>query len=72
MEGSPVSAIIVNGRAMPIPGGGCVADLVEALGHAGKRIAVELNGDIVPRGCYADVALNAGDRIEIVIAVGGG
>ncbi|NMF97712.1 sulfur carrier protein ThiS [Aromatoleum toluolicum] len=67
-----MSAIVVNGRPMPIPGSGCIADLVEALGHSGKRIAVELNGDIVPRGRYREVALNAGDRIEIVIAVGGG
>ncbi|AYH45354.1 sulfur carrier protein ThiS [Azoarcus sp. DN11] len=67
-----MTGIVVNGRAMPIPGGGCVIDLVEALGHTGKRIAVELNGDIVPRGRYREVALNAGDRIEIVIAVGGG
>jgi sulfur carrier protein len=67
-----MSGIVVNGRPMSIPGGGCVADLVEALGHTGKRIAVELNGDIVPRGRYREVALNAGDHIEIVIAVGGG
>ena len=65
-------SIVVNGRPMPIPVGCCVSDLVEALGHAGKRIAVELNGDIVPRGRYREVPLNAGDRIEIVIAVGGG
>jgi len=67
-----MSAIVVNGRATAIPAGGCIADLVAALGHVGKRIAVELNGDIVPRGRYREVALNAGDRIEIVIAVGGG
>ncbi|NMG29159.1 sulfur carrier protein ThiS [Aromatoleum evansii] len=67
-----MSAIVVNGRPMPIPAGGRVVDLVNALGHAGKRIAVELNGDIVPRGRHHEIALNAGDRIEIVIAVGGG
>ena len=67
-----MSEIVVNGRLMPIPGGGCVINLVEALGHTGKRIAVELNGDIVPRGLYREVALNAGDHVEIVIAVGGG
>jgi sulfur carrier protein len=67
-----MSEIVVNGRPMPIPGGGCISDLVEALGHTGRRIAVELNGDIVPRGLHDEVALNAGDRIEIVVAVGGG
>ena len=49
-----------------------VAALVEALGFTGKRIAVERNGEIVPRGRHAEVELAAGDRIEIVVAVGGG
>lgn len=49
-----------------------VADLVRALGLQGKRIAVERNGEIVPRSRYADTALSRGDRLEIVGAVGGG
>jgi sulfur carrier protein len=49
-----------------------VVALVEALGHTGKRIAVERNGEIVPRGRHAEVLLDEGDRIEIVVAVGGG
>ena len=49
-----------------------VAALVEALGYTGKRIAVERNGEIVPRSRHGDVALAEGDRIEIVVAVGGG
>lgn len=49
-----------------------VADLVQALGLLGKRIAVEKNGEIVPRSRYPDTALSRGDRLEIVGAVGGG
>jgi sulfur carrier protein len=39
---------------------------------AGKRVAVERNGEIVPKSQHASVAVAAGDRIEIVVAVGGG
>ena len=49
-----------------------VAALVRALGLEGKRIAVERNGEIVPKGRYAATAVAASDRIEIVAAVGGG
>ncbi len=49
-----------------------VAALLEALGYAGKRIAVERNGEIVPRGRHVDTGLADGDQIEIVVAVGGG
>lgn len=53
-------------RAMPY------AELVETLGLAGKRIAVERNGEIVPRSAYPQRAIADGDRLEIVVAVGGG
>ncbi|HTL75268.1 MAG TPA: sulfur carrier protein ThiS [Casimicrobiaceae bacterium] len=49
-----------------------VADLVAALGLAGKRIAVERNGEIVPRSRYAQTRIANDDRLEIVGAVGGG
>ena len=49
-----------------------VAELVQTLGLTGKRLAIERNGDIVPRGLFADTALNDGDKLEIVGAVGGG
>ena len=67
--------ITINGESRQfseLPAPLTVAALVEALGYTGKRIAVERNGEIVPRGRHADVALVAGDRIEIVVAVGGG
>jgi len=47
-------------------------ELVEELGLAGKRIAVERNGEIVPRSEFAARELADGDRLEIVVAVGGG
>ena len=49
-----------------------VAGLVGELGVEGKRIAIERNGEIVPRSRYADVELEDGDRLEVVVAVGGG
>lgn len=49
-----------------------VADLVRALNLGGKRIAVERNGQIVPKGRYDDTAVGPQDRFEIVAAVGGG
>ncbi len=49
-----------------------VAELVRALNLEGKRIAVEMNGEIVPKSRHAQTAVQAGDRIEVVAAVGGG
>lgn len=49
-----------------------VAQLVRRLGLEGKRIAVERNGQIVPRGMFEQTDLVSGDRLEIVGAVGGG
>ena len=64
--------ITVNGVSRQFSAALTVAGLVEALGYAGQRIAVERNGEIVPRGRHAEVVLAEGDRIEIVVAVGGG
>lgn len=72
---SPPMELIINGESRRIAGlssSPTVAALLEALGLAGKRIAVERNGEIVPRGRHAESLLAAGDRIEIVVAVGGG
>jgi len=66
-------SVTVNGRPRTLPASSpTVADLIRELAFEGKRIAVEKNGEIVPRSRYADVALAEGDRIEIVGAVGGG
>ncbi|MDX9707779.1 MAG: sulfur carrier protein ThiS [Azospira sp.] len=49
-----------------------VAELLERLDLAGKRIAVEQNGEIVPKSLHGKTRLADGDRLEIVVAVGGG
>jgi len=63
--------VTVNGVAREVAARS-VDDLVAALGLAGKRIAVERNGEIVPRSRYTQTPLVNGDRLEIVGAVGGG
>ena len=62
----------VNGQARRLEPGANVALLLEALELSGKRVAVEKNGEIVPRSSYADTRLAEGDALEIVVAVGGG
>ena len=64
--------LTVNGEPVEVPPASTVADLLSTLDTAGKRVAVERNGEIVPRSQHAATALAAGDRLEIVIAVGGG
>ena len=69
---SGLMKIHLNGKPHELASPCTVAALVESLGYAGKRVAVERNGDIVPKSRHADVALVEGDQIEIVVAVGGG
>lgn len=65
--------IIINGEAKVFDIAGLtVANLVSALDLNGKRLAIERNGEIVPRSQFADVLLQEGDKLEIVGAVGGG
>lgn len=64
--------LVVNGEARSFSAPLSVAQLVESLDLTGKRIAVEKNGEIVPRSRHAETALADGDRLEIVVAVGGG
>ena len=64
--------ITLNGESRHFPDPLTVAGLIEALGYAGKRIAVERNGEIVPKGRHAETLLTSGDQLEIVVAVGGG
>ena len=49
-----------------------VAELIHFLGLEGKRLAIEHNGEIVPRSSFAQTALRTEDKLEIVGAVGGG
>jgi sulfur carrier protein len=65
-------SLTINGEAATLPQALTVVALLEARGLSGKRVAVERNGEIVPRSRHAEVVVAAGDRIEIVVAVGGG
>lgn len=67
--------IVLNGQDRTIEGlpeAPTVVDLIEALSLKGDRIAVEQNGDIVPRSTWAASPVAAGDKFEIVHFVGGG
>ena len=64
--------ITLNGETHPIDWATTVATLLDTLGHTGKRVAVERNGEIVPKSTHPTTSLADGDRIEIVVAVGGG
>jgi sulfur carrier protein len=64
--------IVVNGSAEKFADPVSVARLLAERGLAGKRVAVERNGEIVPKSRHEETTLAVGDRIEIVVAVGGG
>lgn len=64
--------IQLNGEDREIPDNSTALDLVEQLGLGGKRLAMEVNREIVPRSTYATTTLKQGDEIEIVHAIGGG
>jgi sulfur carrier protein len=64
--------ITVNGSTRICERPLVVAELLQAMALAGKKVAVERNGEIVPRGAHASTQLAEGDRLEIVVAVGGG
>lgn len=65
-------AVTVNGKAHRFEQSLNCRQLLEHLQLAGKRVALERNGEIVPRGRHADEILSDGDTLEIVVAVGGG
>ena len=64
--------IIVNGEDKQVAEGYTAEQLVEAMGLTGKRVAMEVNLEIVPRSAYPEFTFNDDDKIEIVHAVGGG
>ncbi len=65
-------AITLNGEPRRFPEPLNCAALLAQLDLAGKRVALERNGEIVPRSRFAEQMLADGDRLEIVVAVGGG
>jgi sulfur carrier protein len=64
--------IKINGETRQFAEALTVSGLIDELGYTGKRIAVERNGEIVPKSQHASTALLSGDQLEIVVAVGGG
>ncbi|KAF1687349.1 sulfur carrier protein ThiS [Pseudoxanthomonas broegbernensis] len=64
--------IVLNGEPRTLAAGITLAALLDAEGLAERRVAVEVNGLIVPRGRHAGHALADGDQVEIVHALGGG
>ncbi|EEG10512.1 sulfur carrier protein ThiS [Pseudogulbenkiania ferrooxidans] len=64
--------IRVNGEEQVLDGVATLADLIAVLELAGKRVAIEKNGEIVPRSRHGEERLSDGDELEIVVAVGGG
>lgn len=62
----------VNGETRRFDGEMTIADLLEALEYTGRRVAVERNGEIVPRSLHGETPLSDGDKLEVVHAVGGG
>jgi thiamine biosynthesis protein ThiS len=64
--------IIVNGKSQSLESDASLGQLLAMLGLDGKRIAVEVNRDIVPRSDYDSFKLSDNDTIEIVNAIGGG
>ncbi|MCU0704519.1 MAG: sulfur carrier protein ThiS [Fimbriiglobus sp.] len=64
--------ILLNSTPHPLPDPPTVAGLLVALCRDPKKVAVEVNEEVVPRESHTAVVLNDGDRVEIVTLVGGG
>ncbi len=64
--------ITLNGTERDVVPGTSLDQLLQDAGYAQRRVAVEVNRQIVPRGGHAGCVLSAGDQVEIVHAIGGG
>ena len=64
--------ILLNGTPHECADGTTVTVLLAGNGYADRRVAVEINREIVPRSAHATTTLNPGDQVEIVHAMGGG
>ncbi|HET7586474.1 MAG TPA: sulfur carrier protein ThiS [Gammaproteobacteria bacterium] len=64
--------ITLNGESADFPDDLTATRLIEQLELGGRRIAMEVNGEIVPRSRYTEYTFQPGDRVEIVHAIGGG
>jgi sulfur carrier protein len=64
--------ITLNGAPRELPAPVTFTQLLDELALGGRRLAIERNGEIVPRSRFAEAQVADGDRIEVVMAVGGG
>jgi len=62
----------VNGQSHSVPAAATVQALLDELGIADQRLAVEVNEQVIPRSEYATTPLEAGDQVEVIRAIGGG
>jgi sulfur carrier protein len=67
-----VIEVTVNGKAHHLDRRVNVSELLEHLEMAGRKVAVERNGENVPKGLHRETIVENGDALEIVVAVGGG
>ena len=67
-----VITVSLNGETRQFDSPIKIAQLLDQLGLTGKRLAVERNGEIVPKSQHAETVIEDGDALEIVVAVGGG
>lgn len=64
--------IVVNGASQDVAAQTSIQQLIEILALGGGKIAIEVNGEIVPRSLFSETILQPDDKIEIVQAIGGG
>ncbi|OMH39708.1 thiamine biosynthesis protein ThiS [Motiliproteus sp. MSK22-1] len=64
--------IQLNGEAYEVEAGCTISKMLEGMGLAGKRIAIEYNQDILLKSEHEQTTLQANDRVEVVHAIGGG
>jgi sulfur carrier protein len=64
--------VFLNGQPRDIPEASTITQLLESLDLSPRQVAVEVNLELVPRGCHAEHVLQVGDRLEVVTLVGGG
>jgi len=64
--------ILLNGEQRGLEEALTLGGLIDCLALSGKRLAVEVNEEVVPRSLHAEYCLHEGDRVEIVHAIGGG
>ena len=64
--------IVLNGETKTLSAALTVTELLEQMGVAGRRVAVEINQEIVPRSRHAEHRLREDDCVEVVFAIGGG